>query len=242
VKRISLDIPAAVADATLWAVAMVAVLTAIMLFIGRAVLGEAVIAMLYLLVIAWFTSRAGQLPGLSAAISAALLFDFFFIPPFFTFNVGRVEGWLVLAIFVFVAVIMVNRIQVGLVQAQARERDALLVSELSRVLMGQCSQADVARALAGELQRLYQAAQVQVTFLPDGNRPAITASAGSQATVSVKPDYVVPIQTARRLSGEIRLWQAEGAPLEGIDRLLPSLASQITAALDRMPLKQASAR
>ena len=40
---------------------------------------------------------------MSAALAAALAFDFLFIPPFYTFAVGSLEGWLVLAIFLAVA-------------------------------------------------------------------------------------------------------------------------------------------
>ena len=67
-----------------------------MWLIGRSVLGEAVIALLYLAPIAWSASKWGQAAGVSAALTAALCFDFLFIPPFFTFAVGSLEGWLVL--------------------------------------------------------------------------------------------------------------------------------------------------
>ena len=47
----------------------------------------------------------GAIAGISAAITAALAFDFLFIPPFYTFAVARLEGWLVLAIFLGVAIL-----------------------------------------------------------------------------------------------------------------------------------------
>src|SRR5512142_2219962 len=95
------------------AVLMVAVTTLIMFLIGRPVLGEAVIALLYLVPIGYSTTRWGQGPGICAAVMAALSFDFFFIPPFYTFTVGSVEGWLVLIIFMIVAILIVGRIQYG---------------------------------------------------------------------------------------------------------------------------------
>ena len=45
-------------------------------------------------------------------------FDYFFIPPFYTFAVGRLEGWLVLAIFLVVSIVVIGRIQSGLTKAQ----------------------------------------------------------------------------------------------------------------------------
>jgi len=76
------------------AVASVAVTTAVLWLIGRDTLGEAVIALLYLVPIGWSASRGGQGPGLVAAVVAALTFDFFFIPPFYTLpSADWKAGW-----------------------------------------------------------------------------------------------------------------------------------------------------
>ena len=83
----------------LLAMLTVAVTTVILFIIGLDTLGEAVIALLYLVPVAWSANRWGQWPGIVAAFAAALAFDFLFIPPFYTFVVGRLEGWLVLVIF-----------------------------------------------------------------------------------------------------------------------------------------------
>ena len=101
-----------------------------LLLIGRAELGEAVIALVYLVPVSWSAARWGQAPGICAAIAAALTFDFFFIPPFLTFTVGSLEGWLVLAIFLAVAILVVGRIQSGLTKARKSKRDALFMYEL----------------------------------------------------------------------------------------------------------------
>jgi hypothetical protein len=96
-NRFSL-IPKLLANSLL-ALLTVAATTIPLVLIGRDTLGEAVIALIYLVPVAWSANRWGQLPGISAALAAALAFDFLFIPPFYTFAVARLEGWLVLAIF-----------------------------------------------------------------------------------------------------------------------------------------------
>ena len=83
--------------------------TLILFLIGRDALGETVIALLYILVVGWVTASWGQWPGIISAIVSALCFDFFFIPPFYTFAVGELEGWLVLAIYLAVAILIVGR-------------------------------------------------------------------------------------------------------------------------------------
>ncbi|HET7376315.1 MAG TPA: DUF4118 domain-containing protein, partial [Anaerolineae bacterium] len=142
----------------IWSMLLVIGTTALMLLIGRDALGQAVIALLYLLPIGWSTTRWGQWPGVCAAVSAFLCFDFFFIPPYYTFNVGSVEGWLVLIIFLIVAVAIIGRIQYGLSRAQQREREAIFMYELSVALAGVDRQEDVARTLARQLQQIFQAA------------------------------------------------------------------------------------
>ncbi len=242
-KKQSFAISADLATEVLQAVGAIAVLTAVMALITRQVLGEAVIAMLYLLAVGWLTSRSGRLPGLSAALAAALLFDFFFIPPFLNFNVGSVEGWLVLLIFVLVAVILVDRIQAGLAQAQAREQEARLLYEMSMALVGRNSRAEMAATVAEHLQQLYQAAQVQVTLLPEGSAgegatadetSAITARAPDAPAPATRPDCVVPLMAARCLMGEIRLWYGEGIIVANAEHVLQALASQMALALERM--------
>ncbi len=241
-KKTSFAVSPDVVTETVQAVGAIAILTAIMFFIGREELGEAVIAMLYLLAVGWFTSRAGRLPGLGAALAASLMFDFFFIPPFLTFNVSRPEGWLMLVIFVLVAVLLVDRIEAGLAQSQAREREALLLYELSMALVGRNSRAEIATTVAERLQQLYQAAQVQVIVLPEEGaegQPAITARVPDETPPAARPDSVIPLLAARCLAGEIRVWHGAGGSLAGAEGLLRSLAEQVTLALERMPPAQA---
>lgn len=209
-------------------------LTAVLLFIGRNVLGDAVIAMLFLLAVGWITTRSGEGPGLLAAVVSGLLFDFFFIPPFFTFTVGSLEGWLILIFFVLIAVILVNRIQSGRARALAREHDSLLLYELSMSLVGIHSPDDALRILAGRLQRLYQAEGVQLTVSSDPGGSARIAVAPIGWEAPRNPDLIIPLQTAHGFLGEINLWHGKVPFPESAEQLLLELSSSLVIALDRM--------
>jgi len=148
---------------SLLAVLLVAATTVLMLLVGRDTLGDAVIALLYLIPVAWSANKWGQLPGISAALTAALAFDFLFIPPLYTFAVARLEGWLVLAIFLGVAILVVGRIQDSL----AKAREAVFMYELSSALTGLRTQEAVAHTVARQLQQLFQASLVNVIFYPE---------------------------------------------------------------------------
>jgi K+-sensing histidine kinase KdpD len=216
----------------------VIILTIPLLFIGRNVLGEAVIALLYLVPVGWSAARWGQGAGVCAAVTAALMFDYFFIPPFYTFAVGRLEGWLVLAIFLIVSIVVVGRIQDGLTRAQNSEREAMFMYELSSALAGLRTQDSVVHALATHIQFMLQAQLVEVC-VQCGDQGSIMVKAPSNAEGQGLPDRILPILASPGLVGEIRIWRGNGwLPEEG-SRLLHNFTVQAAQALERARLAEA---
>jgi K+-sensing histidine kinase KdpD len=214
----------------LLAVLTVAVITIPLFLIGRATLGEAVIALLYLVPVAWSANRWGQLPGISAAITATLAFNFLFIPPFFTFAIGSLEGWLVLAIFLAVAILVVGRIQDSLKKA----REAVFMYELSSALTGLRTQNAVAHTVARELQQLFQAALVNVYFYTQDHSVSVAASEPVDGIGKNQPDQVLPLLNSWGLAGEIQIWRGAFLDLPSDDsRLMQNFASQTARALER---------
>jgi two-component system sensor histidine kinase KdpD len=219
----------------------VVLLTIPLLLIGRDTLGEAVIALLYLVPVGWSAARWGQGAGVCAAVTAALIFDFFFIPPFYTFAVGRLEGWLVLAIFLVVSIVVIGRIQSGLTKARTSEQEALFMYEMSSALAGLRTQESVVHALATNLQLMFQAELVEVSILPGGKAKPIFASVPPNVKASGIPDRILPILASPGLLGEIRIWRGDGwLPAEG-SRLLNNFANQASLALERARLAEAEA-
>jgi len=241
-KRIPLSFSVEMLSQSALAVASVAVTTAVLWLIGRDTLGEAVIALLYLVPIGWSASRWGQFPGMCAALASALMFDFFFIPPFYTFAVGRLEGWLVLVIFLAVAVVIVGRIQSVLTKARASERDAIFMYELSTALAGLRTQAAVAHILARQLQQMFLASLVQVIIHQEGQSSDIVASEPRDGVGKGRPDRGIPILNAWGLVGEIQLWRGYGVLPPEESRLLQNFASQAAQALERTRLAEAEDR
>ncbi|MCX6036491.1 MAG: DUF4118 domain-containing protein [Chloroflexi bacterium] len=215
---------------SLLAVLMVTVTTVLLVLFGRATLGEAVIALLYLVPVAWSANKWGQLPGISAAITAALAFDFLFIPPFYTFAIARLEGWLVLAIFLGVAILVVGRIQNSLSKAH----EAVFMYELSSALTGLRTQEAVAHTVAKQLRQLFQASLVNVIFYPENRSLSIVASEPSDGLGKDRPDRVLPLLNSWGLVGEIQIWRGAIVDLPSDDgRLLQNFASQTARALER---------
>jgi K+-sensing histidine kinase KdpD len=208
----------------------VSVTTLILFFIGRDTLGEAVIALLYLVPVAWSANRWGKWPGVLAALAAALAFDFLFIPPFYTFAVARLEGWLVLGIFLGVAIVVIGRIQDSLTKAH----EAVFLYELTSSLLGQHTPEAVAHIAASQLQQLFQAALVKVLFQPGKNTPSVLASEPTNRTGIGRPDCILPLLNPRGLVGEIQIWGTVHLELPPADsRFMQAFASQIAQALNR---------
>jgi K+-sensing histidine kinase KdpD len=205
--------------------------TTIPLFlIGRATLGEAVIALLYLVPVAWSANRWGQLPGICAALAATLAFNFLFIPPFFTFAIGSLEGWLVLVIFLGVAILVVGRIQDSLTKA----REAVFMYELSSALNGMHTPEAVAHTVAKQTQQLFQAALVNVVFDSENRSLSIVVSEPDDEIRKDRPDRVLPLLNSWGLVGEIQIWRGAYLDLPSEDsRLLQNFASQTARALER---------
>ena len=207
-----------------------------MWLIGRDVLGEAVIALLYLAPIAWSANKWGQAAGVSAALTGALCFDFLFIPPFYTFAVGSLEGWLVLVIFFAIAIVVVGRIQDSLSKA----REATFMYELSSALANVRTQDAVAHIIAKYIRQLFQASLVNVTFQQSKQSPRIAVSEPLDGDGKGRPDRVLPILNAWGLVGEIQIWRGEFVDLPAEDsHLLQNFVSQAARTFERVQSAEA---
>jgi len=201
-----------------------------MWLIGRDVLGEAVIGLLYLAPIAWSANKWGQVSGVSAALTAALCFDFLFIPPFYTFVVGSLEGWLVLVIFFSVAILVVGRIQDSLSKA----REAIFMYELSSELATVRTQDAVAHIVARYIRQRFQASQVNVSFQRSKQAVRIAVSEPQDMAAEGRPDRILPILNAWGLVGEIQIWRGEYSDLPSEDsHLLQNFTLQAARAFER---------
>ena len=215
---------------SLLAVLTVLAATVPLYLIGRAVLGEAVIALVYLVPVTWSAYRWGQLPGIIAALAAALAFDFFFTMPYFTFVVDRLEDWLILVFFLGVAILVVEWIQTSLTKA----RDAVFMYEMSAAICGQRTPEAVAYTVARQIQQLFQALLVNVVFRPDKNLPGIVISEPAAVAPNGRPDRLLPIVNSWGLVGEIQIWRGLYSELPAQDgRLFQNFTQQAARAFER---------
>lgn len=94
------------------------------------------ISIVYLLVIIGLASTRGRYPAILASVVSFLAFDFFVVPPLYTFVMYHVEEWIALLVFLIDAIIT-SQLAVALrqraEQASQRERETHILYDLVRL-------------------------------------------------------------------------------------------------------------
>jgi two-component system sensor histidine kinase KdpD len=132
-----------------------------------------IIALLYLLLVVGGARLWGLGPAIFAAVCSFLAFNFFFIPPYYTFAVHQAADLIGLLVFLIVAMIvsqLLGQAQSGMVAALLREREATLMYELSTALAGLQHDREIARTLATRILDAFPEAQVAVDVYSTGKQ------------------------------------------------------------------------
>ncbi|HEU5467302.1 MAG TPA: sensor histidine kinase KdpD [Gemmatimonadales bacterium] len=151
-----------------WATLVVALGTALGAVVFRD-LSVTDVAMVYLLGAGLVASRYGRGPSLFAAILSIACFDFFFVPPYFTFAVTDLRYLLTFGVMLAISVVISGltlRIRDQAEAARDRERRTGALYAMSRELAGARGREEVLR-IVGHHVRASFAAEVYV-LLPDG--------------------------------------------------------------------------
>jgi two-component system sensor histidine kinase KdpD len=197
------------------------------------------VALIFFIPVGLCASLWGLVPGTIAAIVSFLAFNFFFIPDLYTFQVKQPEDLSVLVAFLGVAFLiseLTGRVRQNLAAATAREHEAVRLYELSNLLAGAQDERSAARAVLDKVDQTLR--PVRSEILLESSPRSIFMSKGIPLPENnpAKP-FVMPLQTARELIGEIRLWN--DTPLGAAEeRLLQIFASQSALAIERIRLSE----
>lgn len=94
------------------------------------------ISIVYLLVVLALASTRGRYAAICASLVAFLSFDYFILPPLYTFVIFRAEEWIALFVFLFDAILtahLASALRQRARQATRREQEAYLLYDLMRV-------------------------------------------------------------------------------------------------------------
>jgi K+-sensing histidine kinase KdpD len=199
------------------------------------------ISIVYLLVILLLAGTRGRYAALVAAVVAFLSFDFFLVPPLYTFVISRWEEWIALFVFLATALITSQLTTVtrqSVEQARLREREARILYETGRVINSTDRLDEQLDSIALALVRVFSSWGVRecALLLPDQN-----------GTLSIQAD--APIRVERFTLSPDEMIAARWVLIHGNMREVgqASSASQSTSAtsepnslLRLIPLKAGS--
>lgn len=137
--------------------------------------GYIFVALVFLLAVVIAAMRFRRGPVLAMAALSALCWNFFFIPPQFTFYISKAEDWIMFGMFFIVAISMgslTNRLRM---REAAERRRAGLTGALLRVTQSAALSAEPEKGLAEALRTINELLRAQTALIvrqPDRSLPA----------------------------------------------------------------------
>jgi len=131
-------------------------------------LSEANVAMVFLLGVLFAAARFGRRAGVIASVATVLAFDFFFVPPYYTFNVSDGQYVITFCVMLLIALVtssLTAQIREQVESSRLRERRTESLYRLSRQLAG-ASGSEFLVTMAGRQVQEILGGEV-VVLLPD---------------------------------------------------------------------------
>jgi len=227
-------------------------------------LGVASIALTFLTAVLVSAVVYGRWPALLASFVSVLCYNFFFLPPFYTFTITDPENIHALFVFAITAVIASNltaRVRAQAIVARQRARTTEELYQFSRKLAGAANLDDLLWATVHQIALMLKvrvvillpedgAVTVRAGFPPEDTLDAADLAAarwcsennraagrGADTLPGAKRLFM-PMQTGRGAVGVIGVDRDEPGPLLTPDqhRLLDALADQAALAIERVNL------
>lgn len=195
-------------------------------YVLRGVAPAVSLGVVFLLAVMLVSTFWGFRLGLLTALASAITFNFLHIPPLHTFTIAEAQNWVALGVFFATAAIastLAGLARGRAEEAEERRREADLMAELARTLLGGPS---LESALPAASERLASALGLRSAEIA---RDDATAAAGRRG---------LPLSHAGARVGTLIVPGAiEDSDLERIElRVVPGLEALLAAALDREEL------
>ena len=249
--------------AYLGSVAIVALALAIALML-REVLGVASVALTFLTAVLVCSVVYGLWPALFASLVSVLAYNFFFLPPLYTFTIADPENVVALFFFAITAVVASNltaRVRAQAIAARQQARTTEELYQFSRKLAGAASLDDLLWATVHQIALMLKvrvvillphdgSVAVRAGFPPEDTLDAADLAAAKWCweknraagrgadTLPGAKRLFMPMQTGRGAIGVIGIDCDEPGPILTPDqhRLLDALADQAALAIERVNL------
>jgi two-component system sensor histidine kinase KdpD len=229
------------------------------------------VVMVYLLGVVVAAMRFGYVPSLLTAVLCVCAYDFFFIPPYFSFAVSDLRHTLTFAVMLLVAFVishLTKRIRDQADSARGGERRTASLYAISRELATSPSRGRLLEVAGRHLGEIFGARVAILLPGPDGILEAVHADAGTLEagdkewgvaewawlhqqpaglgtdTLPASRAYFVPLKGAQGRVGVLALYPSTAARLSDPDdvQFLQTSAGLVGSALERIQLADEARR
>ncbi|MGC4105722.1 MAG: DUF4118 domain-containing protein, partial [Thermomicrobiales bacterium] len=166
---------------------------------------EANLVMVFLAGVTWVAFRFGRGPAIVASVAAVLMFDFCFVPPYFTFAVGDTEYLLTFVVMLAIGLIigtLTARLKEQVAHARLRQRGTAAQYELSRQLSSLSGSEFLVIAAGRKIEAIFDA-EVAIYLVHSPAPPELRY--GQQTSIPKQPINAIVAQ-----------WVAEHDQMAGV--------------------------
>ncbi len=204
----------------------------------------------------------GFAAGLVAVGAGFVVYDFVFIPPYYTLSVGAAENWVALVVYVVVMLLVtrvVARMDTARSEAQVRAAETRRIFELSDMLVQDKSVEELFERIVTVAMSAFDVPGVAL-LVPLGTRLTVVASAGdppsaqeleqlsgsavpvSLTTSTTRPDQMRAVALSAS-GGPVGMLALRGVPTPTSEPdLLRAFANHAAVALERAQLREQAVR
>src|SRR5258708_3279632 len=149
------------------------------------------ISLLYILVVLALASTRDLYAAILTSIVAFLTFDFFLVPPYYTFSISKLDEWLALFIFLVTAIItgqLASALRQRAEQARRRENETRILYELVRDTNREENLDKQLNIIARAIVNVFSSWGVRdcAIFLPDSSGKLVLQGSAQQPMDQVK--------------------------------------------------------
>ncbi len=217
-------------------------LATLLLLLVRGRLDKAHFALVFLLVVLGGSAAGGRALGLTLAVSAFLVFDVGFLPPYNTIVVANRADWIVLIVFLVTGIVaaeLLERQRREAETARARTAEIDRLSTLGAETLNAPRPEDALRAIADVIRQLMGTDRCEISLASDSTSVSGSESAGDKPRL---PSRVrdIPLHVRDRLVGVLQLGADRPFLLSSNqERVLVALSYYAALGVERLRLASA---
>ena len=135
-------------------------------------LAEANVVMIFLLGVVVVATRVGRGPAVAAAVANVLVFDFFFVPPYFSFSVNDAQYLITFAVMLGIGLLvsaLTVRVRERMQSAQRQERRAAALYRLTKQLSAVVGTEFLIQIAGKQIREIFGGEVVLFVSEPDGS-------------------------------------------------------------------------